>query len=604
MVLTRAAAKSILRWLPNELLTAVMCHLFRADLVALCRTSRLLRNLATPLLYRSVYLSNNVRIQHFVRTMTQSSTSSLSIHVRRFLIADEDENLRLTPTLVESITSICSKFIFLELLDLFLVEPIEFTDLLRDAHFPRLTTFQYTVQSSTASLIPAFLNRHPTIIDLGLTRSERFDEMDPINLPNLKNYEGPSSFVRAFGPETCSIDSAVLLWYPDDSDIEAPLLHLGSLSSLSSISAVSVSNSFQPTAVMGSLVRHLPNLRIIKFRTLTHGAGPISREDALEIATHLEKMSFLVSLEITGDDDDSTVRNDVSRDDETVRLWGGACKTLSTITLNAGSWMSEPGSGYWRVPEVSVDQRYKSSPNGSRASMASSPPLPLDLLRPILSHITENQHLLALCRVSKTFSHEAQPLLFIDVTLASCFVAAFCRALVLFPTRALLVQRLAIQLANDFPEARMTALGRMLRSLENLRELEITPPQPAAWTDVLVRTRESMLQPWAHVDAAYVLLGCPFRLRLFSSGFRMSHPAFLGFLNVQDQLEELRSFDTTAEVLTLPARMLPQLRKFNSALPRLQFEEADRVLRAHVLQQERMDVMIQIGTDYRFSRVH
>ncbi|KAJ6495221.1 hypothetical protein C8R45DRAFT_1133534 [Mycena sanguinolenta] len=231
--------------------------------------------------------------------------------------------------------------------------------------------------------------------------------------------------------------------------------------------------------------------------------------------------------------------------------------------------------------------------------MASAPALPLDLLRLIVSHITEKQHLITLCRVSKTFFREAQPLLFTDVTLASPFVAVFCRTLAALPALALRVQRLAIQLANDFPEAGMDRLGRMLQSLKNLRELEVTPPQPIAWADMLVRTRESMLQPWTHVDAAYVLLGCPFRLRLFSSGFRMSHPAFLGFLNVQDRLEELRSCDTTGELLTLPAKMLPRLRKFKSTVPRLEFEEAGRKPRKHVLQQERMDVMIQIGTDYR-----
>ncbi|KAJ6495220.1 hypothetical protein C8R45DRAFT_1094877 [Mycena sanguinolenta] len=70
--------------------------------------------------------------------MTQSSTSSLSTHVRRFLIADEDEDLHLTPALVETLISVLSKFTLLELLDLLLVEPIEFMDMLRDAHFPCL----------------------------------------------------------------------------------------------------------------------------------------------------------------------------------------------------------------------------------------------------------------------------------------------------------------------------------------------------------------------------------------------------------------------------------------------------------------------------------
>ncbi|KAJ6457998.1 hypothetical protein C8R45DRAFT_1184137 [Mycena sanguinolenta] len=161
----------------------------------------------------------------------------------------EMPNIR-TPTLVETLTSVLSKFTLLELLDLLLVEPIEFTDMLRDALFHCLTTFQYTIQSRTAPLIPAFLNRHPTIIDLGLTRREQLKEIDLVNLPNLKNYDGPSSLVRAFGPETRFIDSAVLLC----------------LSSLSSISTMSASTGFQPAAVMESLARHLPNVPTVKFR--------------------------------------------------------------------------------------------------------------------------------------------------------------------------------------------------------------------------------------------------------------------------------------------------------------------------------------------------
>ncbi|KAJ6458004.1 hypothetical protein C8R45DRAFT_1221752 [Mycena sanguinolenta] len=357
-------------------------------------------------------------------------------------------------------------------------------DMLRDAHFPCLIHHPI-MHHSPHTGIPEPSPDDNQSMPYSLTRREQLNEMDLVNLPNLKNYDGPSSFVRAFGPETRFIDSAVLLWYSDDFDMEGPLLHLGSLSSLSSISAVSACTGFQPAAVMESLARHFPNVRTVKFRRVASGAGPISRV----------RSTFLHHVP--------------------------------------------------RVPPVSVDQWYKTYPNVSGASMASSSALPLDLLRLIVSHITEKEHLLTLCRVSKTFLREAQPLLFTDVTLASPFVAVFCRTLAALPALALRVQRLAIQLANDFPEAGMDRLGRMLQSLKNLGELEITPLQPIAWADMLVRTRESMLQPWTHVDAAYVLLGCPFRLRLFSSGFRISHPAFLGFLNVQDKLEELRSFDTT-----------------------------------------------------------
>jgi hypothetical protein len=95
-VLTRRAAtasKSIIRWLPNEILTAAMCNCPTADLAAFCKTSRLLRNIATPLLYRDVTISEISQIKAFVRTMQQRSSSSLSRHIRRFCLLYYEEDL-------------------------------------------------------------------------------------------------------------------------------------------------------------------------------------------------------------------------------------------------------------------------------------------------------------------------------------------------------------------------------------------------------------------------------------------------------------------------------------------------------------------------------
>jgi hypothetical protein len=90
MVLTRRAAraeKSIIRWLPNEILTAVMLEVAIPDLVSLCMTSRLIRNIVTPLLYRDILLSEVPETKSFLRTMKQRS-GSLCRYVRRFGIVD------------------------------------------------------------------------------------------------------------------------------------------------------------------------------------------------------------------------------------------------------------------------------------------------------------------------------------------------------------------------------------------------------------------------------------------------------------------------------------------------------------------------------------
>ncbi|KAJ7815179.1 hypothetical protein B0H14DRAFT_3149190 [Mycena olivaceomarginata] len=95
MVLTRRAArasKSFIRWIPNEILTVAMANCSAPDLLAFCRTSRLLRNIATPLLCRSVSLTTVPQIEAFLRTMKQHSGSSLSHHVRRFSLGYYNED--------------------------------------------------------------------------------------------------------------------------------------------------------------------------------------------------------------------------------------------------------------------------------------------------------------------------------------------------------------------------------------------------------------------------------------------------------------------------------------------------------------------------------
>jgi hypothetical protein len=52
-----------------------------------------MRNIATPLLYRTISLSTMHQMHTFIRTMEQSSGSASSFyrHVRQFDITDEDE---------------------------------------------------------------------------------------------------------------------------------------------------------------------------------------------------------------------------------------------------------------------------------------------------------------------------------------------------------------------------------------------------------------------------------------------------------------------------------------------------------------------------------
>jgi hypothetical protein len=65
-----------------------MLHASTADLLSLCRTSRLISNIATLLLYHTVSLSAAAKMNSFLHTMKQRSESSalLSRYVRQFSI--------------------------------------------------------------------------------------------------------------------------------------------------------------------------------------------------------------------------------------------------------------------------------------------------------------------------------------------------------------------------------------------------------------------------------------------------------------------------------------------------------------------------------------
>ncbi|KAF7351690.1 hypothetical protein MSAN_01601900 [Mycena sanguinolenta] len=351
MVLTRLAArahKSIVRWLPNEILTMVMSYLLQHELVVLCRTSRLFRNLATPMVYRSVTLSTRPQIQFLVRTMTQRSGPSLSNYVREFCITDEE--FELTPALIKCIPTVLFKFTRLEALGLLRTDAIECTDMLRDAYFPNLSSFQYTLQHQTASLIPPFLNRHPTISDLGLIHGpDPIDQMDVISLPNLTTYSGPGTIACSFGSDTNQIMVACLFWYPDDLDVDGPLLHLNRISSSSLLGIMTMSVSDHPDRlkVLQRQAAHLPHLVVVQFWRLIGVCARISREDALKIATCLKQFTSLTVLELDNPEQHNGVNVDINHDRELILLWSRSCKSLSEISLNGRVWTLEHDR--WRI---------------------------------------------------------------------------------------------------------------------------------------------------------------------------------------------------------------------------------------------------------------
>ncbi|KAK7038554.1 hypothetical protein R3P38DRAFT_2906506 [Favolaschia claudopus] len=152
MVLTgraATAARSIIRWLPNEIMATVMHDLSLAELCTISLVSRLLHNIATPFIYRCLELLDIPQLKLFLGT-------SLSLHVREFNPPDNYEALQsctYTPSIVKDLMTAVPQFSQLETLNLLSTTAINFSELMERASFPRLTSFQYTLHSEDCTSV-------------------------------------------------------------------------------------------------------------------------------------------------------------------------------------------------------------------------------------------------------------------------------------------------------------------------------------------------------------------------------------------------------------------------------------------------------------------
>ncbi|KAJ6453794.1 hypothetical protein C8R45DRAFT_1038884 [Mycena sanguinolenta] len=350
MVLTRRAARaqnSIVRWMPNEILADIMSQSSKSDLLALCRTSRLLRNIATRLLYRIVSLSIPEQIMAFLRTMESiEPRKRLPGHVREFRIADIRGSESLSKRTVKSLASVLFQFHRLECLDLLLNDTIEFTDILDYARFQNLATFRYTLQTQNPTSLSSFLNRHPTVTNLTLHATVGpLQRLDAIHLPHLTVYDGPSLFVPLFDDTSLrSVTEVSLTIYALDDDVDTALMRLGPMTALHALSAVVMGVDIEISAFLTSVARHIPRTEILIFRA--HNPAPFSREATLKIAGSLAELSHLVVIGFSVDD---RTEHD---DRETVALWCEACKSLSTIILHREVWDCK--DGHWESTPLST----------------------------------------------------------------------------------------------------------------------------------------------------------------------------------------------------------------------------------------------------------
>ncbi|KAJ7895259.1 hypothetical protein B0H14DRAFT_3125385 [Mycena olivaceomarginata] len=317
MVLTRSAAKayrSIIRWLPNEILAATMVYLSRAGLVSLCRTSRLMCNIATPLLYRSVTLSTVLQLKAFLRTIEKrySSERPLSSQVWELRIASKEDLIPPPRTSFHPLphTSSCgytTRCLFAK--SRVVHPPHESVDFIKHLLVPE------------GSLVAV--------------------PLDPILLPNLTDYNGPAFALPAVDFTSAHLEWIFLVWGDHDLHIEPPLRHLRSLPSLDQFAGLTTTDHLPPAAILAGAATHLPHIRTLIFGRLDI-TWHRTWTELLNMAAHLKKFSALSCLILIGADD-----GDSTRDHDIIEHWCEACKTLSSVSLHGRLWDLVDGCWKW-----------------------------------------------------------------------------------------------------------------------------------------------------------------------------------------------------------------------------------------------------------------
>ncbi|KAK6988088.1 hypothetical protein R3P38DRAFT_3445580 [Favolaschia claudopus] len=336
MVLTRSAsraAKCIFRWLPNEILDLVATELGPADLAALCRVSRLLRNIASPLLYDFVELSTSSSLIAFARTIRQSVDASLPNSVHALIVAKfTDKKPPISPSIVKEINEALCRLIRLEALIL-LAPCIDYAQVLERAQFPELVFFRYFIASNVLPTLTSFLNRHKIIIDLALIAPWRLKFPTPLSLPKLQYFFGSFAFLSTLDLTDVSLTKLSLLSYPLDTATDhATLVTLHEMKMLSTVEVMGILE-VNEREILHVIAAHL---RCVQKLVFCHSVGSsshsISPEEVLSIAASLETLGQLRSIDF------GAVGGNVIEDRRMVEQWSAACKSLTSVTLDERKW--------------------------------------------------------------------------------------------------------------------------------------------------------------------------------------------------------------------------------------------------------------------------
>ncbi|KAJ7244094.1 hypothetical protein C8J57DRAFT_1556092 [Mycena rebaudengoi] len=327
-MLTRRAAKCILRFLPNELLTEIIANTAPADQVALCRVSKLFNRLARRVLYRTLALASPRAVLACCHSLV--SNQELALLVKSFDInASKLDGIYDAIDLISATLACTANIEALTLV--FACGAPSYIECIDSRTFPALRRLVLRADLDAEPALLAFLQRHPRIGVLKLfgpaaSFAALLSATGVPCLPDLK-------YLKA---------TAAVFPLADPLD---PLPPLRALTAYSASLTKLVRYRPGPNLDLIALVaQHLPRLAVLKVTAPSDLL--LTAHDAETLTTIRTALARLSALRVFH----YTYARFVHRvhDRATVAWWAADCPALRQCTLNGVIWKWRVATREWR----------------------------------------------------------------------------------------------------------------------------------------------------------------------------------------------------------------------------------------------------------------
>ncbi|KAJ7605219.1 hypothetical protein FB45DRAFT_493294 [Roridomyces roridus] len=332
---TRSAQKAymrITRWLPNEVLTEIIQNAPRADLVTLCRVSKLFHALALPSLNQTVVLETSMRrrevLEAFCRAIMQSPERADSLRSLSFTSGYLYRSLPAEDSLIESLR-LMRRLEHLVIQDF---RPLGVVSCLARLTFPNLLSFSLTYPASGwKTHVEDFLSRHPTITHLRLWLIGGEDPVpEGALLPKLQYYHGTARLLSAFSKHRLQ---CVRTAWAENADVPVTCasiviekLGVQASPNLASLSIVCI-NATQASDAIIHLSNHTSHLQKLKLHSYARYITRAMVNDITACLPRFERLKYLLfDYAHKGD----RLVYDVGEDEEPeiLKTWANSSSTL------------------------------------------------------------------------------------------------------------------------------------------------------------------------------------------------------------------------------------------------------------------------------------